>query len=411
VKSGARRESFWPSTTQERILQTIFCEPERATAAWRDVREGLDLDVMEDGSYFLMPLLYRRLAELDIDDPDLPRLKGIYKRTWYRNQLLTEAVQRPLRDLHAAGIPAILLGAASASRWYSEVGTRWLEYFEAIVPAAEVGRVEATLEQCGFAPAAASRAHALQPAPFLDPAGNVFVVCGAPPLDLLPPGRLAAGAAVIRERTVATEFGGAPALALDPTDELMLVCVTGAKPGSRPVWVADAISLIRSAGSSIDWQRLCAQAVGSGLGLRLESSLLYLQSAFEASVPEQVLSRLGGRSPSRRESLSHRLTARPAGLLGGFPSTLGEYVRLSSDVSATKAVAGYPRFLQQSWGLDHLGQVPWVATVKACQALRRVLPGGRARQRQLSALSRGSYPTSSRAPSTSQNRHVFAETP
>lgn len=406
MKPG-RSEVFWPSPNQELILQTIFLPRERAEAAWREVRPRLDLDVMEEGSYFLMPLLYRRLSELAIADVDLPRLKGIYKRTWYRNQLLTESVQRPLGELRRRGIsPVLLLGAASTSRYYSELGLRWLEYFETIVPAVQFPKVAAVLEGCGFSAAFERRPNGLRPLPFLDDGGNVFVVCGAPPLDLLPPGQLAEGISRIRERSTPADFGGETVVTLDPTDELLLVCLTGARPGARPVWVADAMSLLGAAGDSVDWRRLCDQAASSRVGFRVEAALSYLRDAIGAPVPELAFGLLRARPVSRRELVAHKLSIRPHGLLGGFPATVGEYLRLSSEVSVSKAVAGYPRFLQQIWELDHLWQLPWCLTVKAFSTLRRVL-----RQRQPSALSRGSYPMTSRAASTSQKRQVFAETP
>jgi Uncharacterised nucleotidyltransferase len=386
VKGRGRSELFWPSATQERILQTIFLPPERAEAAWNEVRPRLDLGVMEDGSYFLMPLLYRRLTELGVDDVDLPRLKGIYRRTWYRNQLLTESVQGPLGELHRQRISAMLLGACSTSRHYAERGLRWLEYFETVVSAAEVPRVGAVLQESGFTAAFEPRANALRPLPFLDDTGNIFVVCAAPPLDLLPPGRLGEGIARIQQRASRAEFGGEAVLALDPTDELLLICLTGTRPSARPVWVTDAMSLLLgTSGALVDWRRLCDQAESCRVGLRLEAALRYLRDVVAAPVPELAFILLAEQPVTRRELVAHRLTTRAPGLLGGFPATVGEYVRLSSDLSVPKAVAGSPRFLRQTWELDHLWQLPPRATVKAFRVLRRVPD-----QRQLSALSRGS---------------------
>ena len=163
VRVVGLRGSFWPARTQERILQAIFLDEARARAAWRDVRDELDLDVMEDGSYFLLPSLYRRLVELSIDDPDLPRLKGVYRRTWYRNTLLIDSMRAPLAELRASDVTLLILGAAAAGRSYSEHGLRWLEYVEAVVPTAELDRCRQALDGVRLrapprSPAAASAA-------------------------------------------------------------------------------------------------------------------------------------------------------------------------------------------------------------------------------------------------------------
>ena len=120
--------------------------------------------------------------------------------------------------------------------------------------------------------------------------------------------------------------------------------------------------------------------------------MAYLSHSLDAPVPERLPELLRARANNRRDSLSHRLTSRTPGVLGGLPATLGEYVRMSSDRSVGMAALGYPRFLQQTWGLEHLRQLPVAAAAKTLGALRRVLlPGGRAADhRQLSALSRGS---------------------
>src|SRR2546423_2111823 len=125
MSRGGRRASFRLSPTQELVAQTIVCDAGRARAAWDHVRPTIDLDVMEEGSYFLLPLLYRRLVELEVDDPDLARLKGVYKRTWYRNQLLIDELQRPLAKLREEGVPLLALGPLTlATACYAELGLR-----------------------------------------------------------------------------------------------------------------------------------------------------------------------------------------------------------------------------------------------------------------------------------------------
>ena len=73
----------------------------------------------------MLPLMYRALVDAGVDDEDLPRLKGVVRRTWYDNLVLFHAVGSALDALEAAGIPAMLLkGVPLALQCYPEVGLR-----------------------------------------------------------------------------------------------------------------------------------------------------------------------------------------------------------------------------------------------------------------------------------------------
>ena len=67
--SGGRREAFWPSQAQRQLLAVALGTGEEALAAWQALRPTLDLDNLEPGSFTLLPLVYRTLAECGNDDP------------------------------------------------------------------------------------------------------------------------------------------------------------------------------------------------------------------------------------------------------------------------------------------------------------------------------------------------------
>ena len=87
--SGRRLQgAFWPSRRERLVLVTALGEPDRALAAWQELRRDFDLQTTEDLAFAALPLVYRRLRAAGIDDPDLARLKGIYRSAWARNTLL-----------------------------------------------------------------------------------------------------------------------------------------------------------------------------------------------------------------------------------------------------------------------------------------------------------------------------------
>ncbi|MCA1552816.1 MAG: nucleotidyltransferase family protein, partial [Chloroflexi bacterium] len=88
---------------------------EPAREAWREYRTALDLDHIDHGSQRLLPLLYRNLLALGIDDPLLTRIKGVYRYHWLRNQLQLQFLATLLRALDESGVPVLVLkGAALA---------------------------------------------------------------------------------------------------------------------------------------------------------------------------------------------------------------------------------------------------------------------------------------------------------
>lgn len=64
------------------------------------------------GSYRLLPLLFHNLHTQGIEDPFLKRFKGVYRNTWYKNQILFHAVTPLLNCFHDADIKTLILKGA-----------------------------------------------------------------------------------------------------------------------------------------------------------------------------------------------------------------------------------------------------------------------------------------------------------
>src|SRR5574341_997684 len=82
----------WPDRRQRLLLRAALLADGDALDAWQAWKSEADFDQLDYGTARILPLLYRNLTFLQIHDPFLRRLKGIYRRTWYANQLT-------LRDL------------------------------------------------------------------------------------------------------------------------------------------------------------------------------------------------------------------------------------------------------------------------------------------------------------------------
>lgn len=84
----------------------------------------------------LLPLLYRHLANQDIDHPVRPRLRYFYRKTWHHNQTLLYRALPVFAELERLDCPAVVLkgGAMSSSLYHGDLGVRPLFDLDVLVP-------------------------------------------------------------------------------------------------------------------------------------------------------------------------------------------------------------------------------------------------------------------------------------
>jgi hypothetical protein len=356
--------SFWPSSQQELLLRAALCDKRTATEAWRTVRPTVDIDKLEDGSYAVLPLLYRHLTELGIQDRLLPRLKGVYRHTWSRNQVVFDRLASVLRALADSGVDTVVAkSAAVALRYYPDLGLRPVSELDIGVLPHRASRAFRALEDAGWRRSANADGRLLDSghsARFRDATGLTCFLR----THLLPqPAGLGNSTAEwpgYWATSVEAAVRGIPTRVLRPTDQLLHTWITGAR-GTRfrtIQWIIDSVMILRVAGSNIDWGMLFSQARETNAVMPVRDSVAYLRRAFRVPIPEPCEREVRQMPVSPRDALSYRIAGFGGRILGEFPATMGQYVRWSANDRPVRAILQLPRFLQQAWQLDHLWQVP-----------------------------------------------------
>ena len=357
---------FLPTPRQRLLLTAALFQGEKSLAAWQEWRKP-GLDDIDWGSFRLLPQLYRNLQAQQVDDPFLPKLRGIYRRFWYENQVRFRASEPLLLAFRQAGIEIMLIkGAALIPLYYRDSGARPMNDIDIVVPESRLAEAMDVMKQQSFStetwtPQPVSESfrrfrHALS---YENSKGlkvdlhwhALYLACFAQADE------------VFWRDSVSMEFQGVPARALNATDQLLHTCVHGAlgnEPGGAVRWIADAVIILNSS-PQVDWKRIPHLASRLGIGLPLRDALRHLKDQYEAGVPADVLENLERQPVSRSEQLfMERIRLRSTKVQRPLDTFRALYFRHSGsyrDRSAVARVAAFPLFLQYHWNLPSARQL------------------------------------------------------
>lgn len=283
---------------QERLLQVIFDPTDGAAERFRAWEQGLDLTDLDKGSYRLYPQLYRRIRDFAPDHPFLQRLKGVFRHTFYRNQLLFRWALEVIDRLTAAGVDCMVLkGASLVGAAGLSSGMRPMADVDLLVPTRDAERAMRAADPAFrvlLDPPELTRAMARLRHGHTARDGNDLQIdlhwrladvwLPGPNLDRL-----------FWDRAETVTLQGRAIRVLAPTELLYHLVVHGVPRNPTPPirWIADALELIAAEGERIDWARLVGVARHYRRGLLLGTGLAYLAGTFAAPVPPDTLRTLG----------------------------------------------------------------------------------------------------------------------
>jgi hypothetical protein len=350
-------------------LRAALLDPDRALPAWREWTARVDVDDLDWDCQRVLPLLYRNIAPLGVDSPDMDRMKGVYRHYWYGNQLLLRDAAGALRALHGVGIETVVLkGLALSTLHYHDGGTRPMADVDVLVRPSDVKRALSVLADAGYSPYA-TRSLDLQ----LRTRHAICVRNGADrPLDLHWYALFqSAGDEDFWDAAVPLEVAGVSTRALCPADQLLHVCVHGLSWASpAPIrWLTDAATVIRSSAGALDWDRLVERALARECTVTLSAALGHLTRLLEVPVPREVIERLGRARPSRIERLAHALSVRGT-THGAFYLLHWDRYRRLRRAGAPGVQRNYVAYVRDCWDVDSLGAMGRVLASKAVQIAR-----------------------------------------
>ncbi len=353
-----RRNGAFPTLEQELFLQAALLPGESGRTAWRNWKQNVSWEKdLDAGSFALLPLLYAHLKELGVDDPDMGRFKGIYRKVWYQNRTLLHETANILRLFEADRIKTMVLkGAALSQLYYKDFGLRKMHDLDVVIPVADRRRAIDVLTRAGWKPRIRPLSsltdsnldwhHAWS---FED--GRGFQ------LDLhwnVLTGRLRTGTEEgLWTAAVPLHLEGVTTRTLCPTDQLLHTCIHGVRWSPMPPirWVADSIFILKGAQPGIDWERLIGLAEKCRMVLTVREAFAYLWESFKAEIPDWVLQRLNGFAVTPREYRYYACAVAPqSALLGELPVYWNWYLltrEWAGQSDGIRAGIGFPPYLRR----------------------------------------------------------------
>ncbi len=360
---------------QELLLRAALSQGDDVLSSWRQWKRSADLARIDGGSARLLPLVYHNLNLHGVEEVMMERLKEEYVRTWYHNEFLFHEIAALLRSFQIAGIETIVLkGVALALHYYRDAGLRPMSDGDILVPLQKAGLAIKLLQEAGWKSVYESP-EALIPyqhsVEFSDGQGHSFDLHW----KVLWDGLQAVSDNDFWESAIPIEINNVPTSILNPTDQLLHVCVHGAAWSDLPPlrWVADAAIITRRAKSEINWERLIEQIQKRRLMLPMRDTLGYLQNLLGLPIPGDVLITIQNIPASRLERILYRIRTSPNIGLQGLHILYYWFNawQLSHD-SFHHKLLDFSRYIKCLWGIEYLWQTPFYIASKGTRLVRRI---------------------------------------
>ena len=290
------------------LLQACILKGEAGVNAWQEWQAKVDIDHLDSASDAMLSQLYGNLVANQVDHFHLARLKGIYKRHWYNNQLLLKKLQAILSAFQAANLKIMVLGDIATACGYSQNSFfRPISDFQLLVSPENGKEAIATLTQLGWQQTQNSHNIASPDNLSLqlqDSADDILNLQGhlfwAIPQDYIEQKLWA--------NTVPLKIGDISSLALGFNDALLHLCLRIFYLGKHQNLnlLADAATMLQHT-EAIDWQELVSQAQRYQTILPLRNTLTLLTRIFNIAIPDWVLPALHQMPTSRQEFLKYKV--------------------------------------------------------------------------------------------------------
>jgi hypothetical protein len=172
------------------------------------------------------------------------------------------------------------------------------------------------------------------------------------------------------QQTETVTFKGLNIRLLNPTHQILHNCVHGVSWNSLSSirWIVDVMMILEKRADEVDWELLVSEAAKRKLTAPMLHALSFLNSKFNANIPEEILSRLIVLPKDPQElRLFEKLTS-PARFINMDLHWLMHSYSLGPAPFWKKAVL-FPEYLKEMWNLQSIFQLPFFGIKRLIEKL------------------------------------------
>ena len=353
----------------EQLLRVALLPTDQVAAAWTDLRRRFAPEELDDGRVVqLAPLVTDALVRAGVDDPELGRMRGIRRHTYFAQQLLRADLVATLDVLEAAGVRSLALkGVPLVLEHYGDVSLRPMWDVDLLIDADRVPAALAALRAAGWRNAYPEREHIVR----VYSEAQMRSPDGRSELDvhwrLVPWVDRHAGSADPELWAAAHPLvvDGRRTLAPAPEDLALHVILHAFRTGWRvvPRWVADVATVLRSAHDEFDWDRFVRRAARGRLVPPVRDALDFACSLVPLPVPDDARQALRATPVDPVEAYRYQIgSRRRTGARRPVVGQLGDlrvlWARHTLNVPLAARARTFPDFLVARTGAPNVWQVP-----------------------------------------------------
>jgi hypothetical protein len=297
----------FPSEKHELLLKASLLKGEDMMGAFRKWKAMVDFEKdIEYASFRTLPLLYFNLHNQEAHDDLMPRLKGIYRKSWSKNHLLFFKAGEVISYLQNSGVPVIIMkGIALSILVYQNHSIRPMADIDILVPFPQALKTIGLLKNAGWI---MQNPHYLEfnlkygrSVTFVDHEKTELDVHWHPIFEAH--GDISE--ADFWDKAIPLQVAGIQTLSFCTTDIFFHTIVHGLRYNPEPPirWIADGLALLKCTEYPLDWERLLHHTHKFKVALYMKDALNYLVREFDAPVPESFLAEIGKLKVKRIDKL------------------------------------------------------------------------------------------------------------
>ncbi len=360
MKHEQNQGGCWPTSDQELLLRAALLEGNEAAASWRAWHTYRNIDDLDPRCFHLLPQIYCNVQALDAAVPEMARLKGTYRYTWYGNQELMREIVPILEAFGNAGIHALVLkDLALAAAYYHDYGRRPIKEVHILVRPEHMSRALEVIQPLGWRTGIKSLQRLMRARSSVA-AWKPGAKQAALQWRLFDAWLSPEQEEQVWSASVAASISDIPTRVLCPVDQLLSVCGYGVRYDLIPPtqWAVDGVTVLRSSPVAFDWDRLTVVAANAHITQPVHDALAYLRDRIGVDIPADVLQCLSAGPRSQLERVEYGLRMRQPTLWHQFEAHWYRHAAMTNGPNFLRTAVGFPMYLQHAWDLDHVWEVP-----------------------------------------------------